>query len=677
MNAARTCRRWLLFVAGLEVLVLGACLAPEGDEPPVAPEPDASSDQQGTDAPSAAPSDAGIDATLRDAPTGDAADGAEVDADSAQVDSSLPDATMDAPSTDASIDTLPSDASDAAADVLDALFDASDASLPALALPRLAVGNEPWMLRDDGALYTWGAIHLGALNTFFTDDWVRAAGSLTFSTIAASPEHVCGISLDGKTYCWGGNLGGKVGMPAGAEDQLCSGIQCHALPYQVNVPEPLVRVAAGWLMSCGLASSGAAYCWGHLPVGDAGFAIDQPPTLMPGGPFRSFTGNSSHVCGVRLTGEAVCWGSSNGGALGSVLPAGNYTAPQVVAGGHTFSTVSIGLDSSCGLTAGGSVYCWGAGQPVGDAGQNASVPSLVPLPAPTQRVASSLTDGACAAVSGQVWCWGPIAANPAGTLSPVQIGGLPVPNELVAGNSIACTRTGDDIYCWGQVPKFGSTATPVLVRKPDAGPVADASALDASAGPGCPNGASYSFAAPTQMTIWEDHPYLHSVPSGAVSIYSCASGQAALSLGNEGTVTAALPAGQYGASVVWNPPEPPLYTQTYYSPTIIVEPVPPPATNVDQSTAIPLVSGGGATGRSVANETRFYSVTLIEQKGVTVYLQVPEPVDATATLFDGFCGIAGFGPTRTCGIQKVLDPGTHFITIRAGAGGSFDFKVTF
>ena len=63
----------------------------------------------------------------------------------------------------------------------------------------------------------------------------------------------------------------------------------------------------------------------------------------------------SASCGIESTGTAFCWGAYlKGGA--------NYTdTPIPVAGGLRFRTVSAGKRIACGLTTSEVAYCWRTG----------------------------------------------------------------------------------------------------------------------------------------------------------------------------------------------------------------------------------------------------------------------------------------------------------------------------
>jgi len=124
-----------------------------------------------------------------------------------------------------------------------------------------------------------------------------------------------------------------------------------------------------------------------------------------------------------------------------------------------FTDVDAGGRHSCGLTVGGSVYCWGFGER-GELGDGKVTTSAVPVRIQRELVFTSLSTGdrrTCAVTSeGVVYCWG---WNRFGQLGTDQtIGqGVPVPivsgerfTEVSAGWYHTCAlNTEGAAFCWG------------------------------------------------------------------------------------------------------------------------------------------------------------------------------------------------------------------------------------
>ncbi|MBI3982886.1 MAG: hypothetical protein HY337_08235 [Gemmatimonadetes bacterium] len=132
------------------------------------------------------------------------------------------------------------------------------------------------------------------------------------------------------------------------------------LVAQFEVPVPEARKPR-------VTTGGAAYCWGWNGNGEFGNgAIERAdyiwnPTAAAGGlTFSALDAGAYHTCGLSPAGKAYCWGGNFFGQVGSPpQPPWNQPSPVEVAGGHTFSAISVGWSHACGRTSGGTVYCWG------------------------------------------------------------------------------------------------------------------------------------------------------------------------------------------------------------------------------------------------------------------------------------------------------------------------------
>src|SRR5205809_179514 len=73
----------------------------------------------------------------------------------------------------------------------------------------------------------------------------------------------------------------------------------------------------------------------------------------------TLSAGSDHTCGVAGSGAAYCWGPNTYGGLGDGTSGESRTTPVAVSGGLTFAAVSGGVLYSCGVTTGGAAYCGG------------------------------------------------------------------------------------------------------------------------------------------------------------------------------------------------------------------------------------------------------------------------------------------------------------------------------
>jgi alpha-tubulin suppressor-like RCC1 family protein len=221
-------------------------------------------------------------------------------------------------------------------------------------------------LTTEGAAYCWGDNTFGELgNGTMTRSLVPVAvtGSLRFAAISTggagggyrASGYTCAIEIGGALYCWG------VATP----DE--EGTATWLVPVPVSGGLNFATVSTGPWTACGVATGGAAYCWGYDYVGSLGnndsnpqLSHDPSPVPVAGGlTFATVSPGYTTTCGVSTTGAAYCWGADQLGELGNASYGVSSGVPIAVSGGLTFSSVSGGNSFNCGLTTAGAAYCWG------------------------------------------------------------------------------------------------------------------------------------------------------------------------------------------------------------------------------------------------------------------------------------------------------------------------------
>src|SRR6266516_4052157 len=260
-----------------------------------------------------------------------------------------------------------------------------------------------------------------------------------FAAVSAGYAHTCGISTTGAAYCWGDNEAGELGN--------------GKYPSHVGFPLGLVvggvsfaAVDAGNFHTCGVTAAGAAYCWGP-----------STPVLVTGSlSFAEVSAGYLHTCGVRATGAAYCWGDNGSGQLGDGTTT-STASPVPVAGSVSFAAVSAGYDHTCGITAAGAAYCWGRND-VGQLGDGTttdrSSPILVAGGISFAAVSAGHAHTCGVAVAGAAYCWGGGGQLGDGTTtnrsSPVLVTGGISFAAVSAGYAHTCGVTAAGVaYCWG------------------------------------------------------------------------------------------------------------------------------------------------------------------------------------------------------------------------------------
>ena len=183
-------------------------------------------------------------------------------------------------------------------------------------------------ITPQGTTHCWGFNDQGQLGngtstTLFPDTVsskvTPVSGGFAFDTITAGYKHTCALT-GGTAYCWGSNSYGQLGDGTNTNSSV---------PTPVSGGLTFVTLSAGFYHTCGITTTGAAYCWGrNTPnslqesvggqLGDGTTTDRNTPTLVTGGlSFKSISAGEVTTCGVTTTGVAYCWGDNEYGQLGT------------------------------------------------------------------------------------------------------------------------------------------------------------------------------------------------------------------------------------------------------------------------------------------------------------------------------------------------------------------------
>ena len=151
----------------------------------------------------------------------------------------------------------------------------------------------------------------------------------------------------------------------------------------------------------------AMFCSG---VGCTRHLTARPSTSSPPLSFTIVSAGQDHTCGLTAAGDVYCWGANADGQLGigasDKLP---HPKPLRVASGIKFKAVSAGYRHSCALAGTGEAYCWGANDS-GQLGNGSITLSTMPVAVSGKVIFVSLSAGAthtCGVTkTGNAYCWG-------------------------------------------------------------------------------------------------------------------------------------------------------------------------------------------------------------------------------------------------------------------------------
>jgi len=290
--------------------------------------------------------------------------------------------------------------------------------------------------------------------------------ALRFTQLSSFGTHTCGVTTDDRAYCWGNNGWGQIGSTASNNPSFT--------PVSVSSSIAFRQVSVGSDHTCGVATDGHAYCWGHNDwrefAANAPGSSPTPVAVVADMTFSSITAGSGFTCGVATAGSAYCWGESGWGQLGdgSKISYGNTfsMAPVPVAAAGGFSAIDGANEFSCGLNASSRILCWGSnGGRLGNGGTT-ETSTPVQIASALQFKSVSTGNGYACGVAGDasLWCWGNNdhgqlgVASPAVATSPVRAGGALLVSEVAtAGVSTGfgnhtCAISADRLttYCFGR-----------------------------------------------------------------------------------------------------------------------------------------------------------------------------------------------------------------------------------
>jgi alpha-tubulin suppressor-like RCC1 family protein len=334
-------------------------------------------------------------------------------------------------------------------------------------------GGLCWNIFNDDAPTLASGFSLDGLNmNILGDSYYREAYMYSFDgvakgnfTIAAGEYHTCAIAYEGEAYCWGENDNGALGDGTN-DDTDADG------PQVVIGGHEWASISAGHDVSCGITTSGDAYCWGENGNGELGDGTtddsdESGPQLVIGGhEWTMVSVGEYHVCGVTTSGAAYCWGYNDDGQLGDSTYGDTLEdGPSLVAGSINWASISAGVWHTCGLSTSGVAYCWGADSAYEGAGQlgngseggSSNVPNAVVGGLNFTAIDAGDFHTCGVTVSGDGYCWGEGTSGQVGNgesddenQTPMLVAGELEWSYIDPGDDHTCgVTTSGAAYCWG------------------------------------------------------------------------------------------------------------------------------------------------------------------------------------------------------------------------------------
>lgn len=307
-------------------------------------------------------------------------------------------------------------------------------------------------------------------------------GGIKFKLIGAGSEHVCGISLFNKLFCWGSNTRGQLGIGDASTASSYIPLNIHAWHY-------FDTLSVGANHACARAmDTTATFCWGDNqfsqlgnPVADACASSPTLPCSIYPVPiitslsFRAIEAGLFTTCGIDASSKVYCWGSNQmlGFGNGDTFTGSQRTTPKPISGGRLYAALSDGATHACALEASGAAWCWGNNSLAGQLGNGSSTNSPIPVAVvtgvPFVKVSASHGNAiyahGCALDSGGLaYCWGSNSGGQLGVASvpstcstgpcsmvPIAASGGLSYVSISAGLQETCGIAYDGhAYCWGK-----------------------------------------------------------------------------------------------------------------------------------------------------------------------------------------------------------------------------------
>lgn len=326
-------------------------------------------------------------------------------------------------------------------------------------------GSAACVLDPLGAAWCWGyhQWYQATPNATYGPVPIKIDSTHTFRTIAGGIDHFCALTTAGEAWCWGIGSRGELGTGAAVTSTLT--------PVAVAGGHTFTSITASWYTTCAIDTAGQAWCWGTPGDGSLGTAayteLSPAPVQQGATVFTSISMAYEHICALETGGQAWCWGHQDVGQLGDSI-GGSATTPRQVQGPTRYREIAAGDHFTCAIGLEGGLWCWGS-------------PPLAPYQQSQRPVAMGVTglrglmgdDSFLVGLSagrplsaGSSWYTGAPEALGGGTLKAMPGGLFGISQIALRWSTICMLRSDQAVLCAGDVPGYGSSATPVAIPAP-------------------------------------------------------------------------------------------------------------------------------------------------------------------------------------------------------------------
>lgn len=267
-------------------------------------------------------------------------------------------------------------------------------------------GNDLVLQWADGKTYAWGSnadgqLGIGTTTAALVPSALPTTGVFAGKTVlsfAAGRAHSLAVFSNGTVAAWGLNSSGQIG-----DNTLTN----RPLPVAVTTTGALsgktvVAVAAGSSHSLALCSDGTVRAWGSNLYGQLGnnsLTDSRVPIAVSSGALAGKTvvaiaAGYEHSLALCSDGTLAAWGRNSSGQLGNGTTADSRVPVAVnisgIPAGKTITTIAAGLYHNLLLCSDGYLAAWGSNSS-GQLGDGGITSAVVPVPVTTSGILSNKT----------------------------------------------------------------------------------------------------------------------------------------------------------------------------------------------------------------------------------------------------------------------------------------------
>ena len=257
---------------------------------------------------------------------------------------------------------------------------------------QLAAGeNHTCALLSDQTVTCWGRNFYGQLGNTTNNSTgepnptpTPVAGLTGVTQLAVDGGHSCALLVDQTVTCWGWNHLGQLGNTTNTGT---NNVEPNPTPTPVAGVSGVTELEAGTRSVCAVLADQGVTCWGlnlYGELGDPAGGADPTPSAVTGlaGVERISVGQNN-TCALMADRSVSCLGVNFAGQMGSSTNAGSYDpnpTPTGVTGLAGVAGLSVGSNHGCAVLS-LSVLCWGSNR-YGQLGNPANIGTWDPNPTP-------------------------------------------------------------------------------------------------------------------------------------------------------------------------------------------------------------------------------------------------------------------------------------------------------